>query len=44
MELRGFEPRTPCMQRRCSTKLSYSPKDGHIKVGMGSCELEPPGV
>ena len=25
VELRGFEPRTPCLQSRCSSQLSYSP-------------------
>ncbi len=26
MELRGFEPLTPCMPCKCSARLSYSPK------------------
>src|SRR5690606_36202001 len=26
VELRGFEPRTPCLQSRCSSQLSYSPR------------------
>ena len=31
MELRGFEPLTPCMPCKCSAKLSYSPKsDGYF--------------
>ena len=25
VELRGLEPRTPCLQSRCSSQLSYSP-------------------
>ena len=28
VELRGFEPRTPCLQSRCSSQLSYSPPQG----------------
>ena len=27
VELRGLEPRTPCLQSRCSSQLSYSPMD-----------------
>ena len=26
VEIRGFEPRTPCMPCRCSSQLSYIPK------------------
>ena len=26
VELRGFEPRTLCLQSRCSSQLSYSPR------------------
>ena len=26
VEQRGFEPRTPCLQSRCSSQLSYCPK------------------
>ena len=26
VELRGFEPLTPCMPCKCSAELSYSPK------------------
>ena len=26
MELTGIEPVTPCLQSRCSSQLSYSPK------------------
>jgi len=36
VELRGFEPRTPCLQSRCSSQLSYSP----FAVGLGG--VEPP--
>ena len=38
VELRGFEPRTPALQRQCSSQLSYSPL--HCLVGLGG--LEPP--
>ena len=38
VELRGFEPRTPCLQSRCSSQLSYSPSV--TIVGLGG--LEPP--
>ena len=27
VELRGFEPLTPCMPCKCSARLSYSPKE-----------------
>ena len=41
VELRGFEPRTPCLQSRCSSQLSYSPHSAHhTPVGLGG--LEPP--
>ena len=34
MELRGFEPLTPCMPCKCSAKLSYSPKsDRYFTTG-----------
>ena len=38
VELRGFEPRTPALQRQCSSQLSYSPSV--TVVGLGG--LEPP--
>ena len=38
VELRGFEPRTPALQRQCSSQLSYSPSV--TIVGLGG--LEPP--
>ena len=28
VERRGFEPRTPCLQSRCSSQLSYRPSTG----------------
>ncbi len=37
VELQGFEPWTPALQRQCSSQLSYSPK---TLVGLGG--LEPP--
>ncbi len=47
MELRGLEPRTPCLQSRCSSQLSYSPSMPPAArpiqrslVGLGG--LEPP--
>ena len=30
VEQRGLEPRTPCLQSRCSSQLSYCPKLGQI--------------
>ena len=39
VELRGFEPRTPALQRQCSSQLSYSPVSTKL-VGLGG--LEPP--
>ena len=36
VELRGFEPRTSCLQSRCSGQLSYSPIFGR--------RLPPPGA
>ena len=36
VELRGFEPLTPCMPCKCSAKLSYSPKsDRYFTTGLG---------
>ena len=36
MELRGFEPLTPCMPCKCSARLSYSPEwDGYFTTGSG---------
>ena len=32
VELRGLEPRTPCLQSRCSSQLSYSPS--HLLTGI----------
>ena len=29
VELRGFEPLTPCMPCKCSANLSYSPLGNH---------------
>jgi hypothetical protein len=43
VELRGFEPRTPCLQSRCSSQLSYSPgvfPNVRAPVGLGG--VEPP--
>ena len=34
VELRGLEPRTPCLQSRCSSQLSYSP----LAVGLAGVE------
>ena len=39
VELQGFEPWTPALQRQCSSQLSYSPSSLG-KVGLGG--LEPP--
>lgn len=33
VELRGFEPLTPCLPDKCSARLSYSPVFGY---GAGS--------
>ena len=41
MELRGFEPRTPCLQSRCSSQLSYSPFQ-NIKTACGLGRGEAP--
>ena len=30
VELRGFEPLTPCMPCRCSAELSYSPMNPYF--------------
>src|SRR5690606_37417496 len=30
VELRGFEPLTPCMPCKCSARLSYSPKNESV--------------
>jgi hypothetical protein len=45
VELRGFEPRTPCLQSRCSSQLSYSPsqtprphKPTKLPVGLAGVE------
>lgn len=35
VELRGFEPLTPCMPCKCSAELSYSPVGGGIVSGFG---------
>ena len=35
VELRGLEPRTPCLQSRCSSQLSYSPV---LTVGLAGVE------
>ena len=43
VELRGFEPRTPCLQSRCSSQLRYSPgvfPNARAPVGLGG--VEPP--
>ena len=40
VELQGFEPWTPALQRQCSSQLSYSPSSLVRKVGLGG--LEPP--
>ena len=42
MELRGFEPLTPCLQSRCSSQLSYSPKLFDRVLNPGSLPLPEP--
>ena len=34
VELRGFEPLTPCLQGRCSSQLSYTPVVIFFKQGL----------
>jgi hypothetical protein len=33
VEMRGLEPRTPCLQSRCSSQLSYIPASGKFNYG-----------
>ena len=42
VELRGFEPLTPCLQSRCSSQLSYSPESRHRSSGRA--DRRPPPV
>ncbi len=37
VELRGFEPLTPCLQSRCSNQLSYSPESGGTPSDQVKC-------
>ncbi len=39
VELRGLEPRTPCLQSRCSSQLSYSPDVGLAGVEPATSRL-----
>lgn len=40
----GFEPETPCLQDRCSTRLSYEGRiGGVVVVELGGFEPPPPG-
>jgi hypothetical protein len=41
VETRGFEPRTPCLQSRCSSQLSYVPVSDNYLIMVGLPGLEP---
>ena len=33
---RGFEPPAPASRRQCSTRLSYSPMESGLGIGLGA--------
>ena len=36
VEINGFEPLTPCLQGRCSSQLSYTPKTHNLKFNQSN--------